>query len=310
MSAWHRATLIVALALAVPAAQAGSNQKIARDGSVHRVAASGENGMGVGFSNPILHFEQDGSGEVVMRTLTGTETGRNFQPGLEIDPVTDEPVAVWTRLEDGDADVYLSLYDGDVWSAPIAVAVDGSEQDRNPSVIVGLNLIQVVWERESAKGGTSLLRIGFDRSTLGSVFGPETLPTAGVSLIDPGDGDQAAAVPSPGEDLFVSEVDSPDGGSDRVLIVFGIRDEPMPVGYLQGFILPQDVTDVTDSQATWIGDRILLSFVSGNQLLYTVYDDGTWSEVRRINLDAQTSAAEARQLLVEMLERIVPEGVQ
>ena len=80
----------------------------------------------------------------------------------------------------------------------------------------------------------------------------------------------------------------------------------MPVGYAQGFILPGDVTDVTNARATWLGERILLSFVSGHQLLYTVYEDGGWSALQRINLDAQTSAAEARQQLVEMLERPAP----
>ncbi len=309
MSTGRRAALLAVLALCIPAAWAEGPQKIARDGSVHRVAAGVESGMAIGQTNPVRHFEQNASGETVTRIVRGTEVGWNFQPTLEIDPVTDEPVVAWTRLSGSDTDVYLSRYDGTQWSAPIGVAVDASEADARPAIIVGLNLVQVVWERQSSKGGIAVLRIGLDRATLGVVFGPETLPTAGISLIEPGV-DQAAAVPAPGEELFVSDVRLPYSGADRVVIVFGIRDEPMPVGYAQGFILPEDVTDVRNARATWLGDRILLSFVSGHQLLYTVYDNGNWSALQRINLDALTPAAEARQQLVEMLERPVPEGVE
>ena len=60
--------------------------------------------------------------------------------------------------------------------------------------------------------------------------------------------------------------------------------------------------EINDPSAAWIGDRFVLSFVSGNQLLYTILEDVVWSGLRRINLDGM-STAEARNELAEMLLR-------
>lgn len=291
--------LAVASILAGPVL-AGDQVEVASDGTVHSVSAGYE--LAVGNSNPILYVSQSPSGDSVTRILPGTESGANFQPSIAIDPVTDTPVVVWTRVERGDAEIFLSRFEGTDWTAPIAIA-PGRGDDVAAELRVGEILVHVLWRRETTGGDTVFLRASLDRASLAPVLGPENLPTEGIPLISPdGGADAPSESPDPEDSFVVEEVWDGDPESPHVLIVYGIRDEPMPVGYRQGFILPPGMNEVNDPSAAWIGSRFVLSFVVGNQLVYTVLDDGVWSELRRINLDGM-SAAEARNELAAMLLR-------
>jgi len=294
------AALLAALVAAGPALAAGGNPKIARDGSVHRVVAGGESGVALGSPNPILHIEQSPSGETVTRVVAND--GWGMQPALEIDALTDEPVVVWARLANGETDIHVSRYDGAHWSAPLAVTDDAAE-DGEPSILIGSTLIHVIWQRAPESGGSSRLYVvALDRISLAPASAPSALPTAGVSVIALQGGTRSAAIgPAPDERLFVGETQ--DSESGRILIVFGIREEPMPVGYRQAFLLPPDIPDVADARAEWSGSRVVLSFVSDGQLCYTILDDGAWTEMRRVDL-GPVSTAEARQQIADMLERV------
>jgi len=292
-----RAALLAALAAAGPTLAAGGTPRIARDGTVHRVVV--ESGMALGSASPILHIEQSPSGETVTRTVAGN--GWGLQPSLEIDPLTDEPVVVWARGASGETDIYVSRFDGAEWSAPLAVTADPAG-DQKPSILIGSTLIHVIWERAPEDGGSpQLYVVALDRTSLAPASVPSALPTAGASVIAlQGESRSTAASPASDEQLFVAETQ--DSGAGRILIVFGIREEPMPVGYRQGFLLPSDILDVTDARATWSGARVVLSFVSGGDLYYTILDDGAWTELRRVDL-GPTPTAEARQQIMDMLER-------
>jgi len=283
--------------------RAGDQIEVAGDGTVHSLSTGFE--FAVGNASPILHVEQSPFGDGITRILPGTDSGVNLHPSIEIDPVTDLPVAVWTRVEHGDAEISLARFDGTEWTESIAVA-PGRGDDVDPELRIGRSLIHVLWRRETAGGDVVLLRASLDRATLSPVLGPEHLPTEGIPLVFPdGSADAPAELPGPEDSFVVEEVWDGGAGSPHVLIVYGIRDEPMPVGYRQGFTLPPEMDDVNDPSAAWIGSRFVLSFVVGNQLVYTILDDGQWSELRRINLDG-TSAAEARGELESMLLRTDP----
>jgi len=303
-----RAAAVTAVILAVASVLggplwAGDQIEVASDGTVHSVSAGFE--LAVGNASPILHVEQSPSGDRVTRILPGTENGVSFHPAIEIDPVTDLPLAVWTRVEHGDAEIYLARFDGTEWTDPIAVA-PGRGDDVAPELRIGQSLVHVLWRRETSGGDVMLLRASLDRATLAPVLGPEHLSTKGVPLVSPdGSADAPAEIPGPEDSFVVEEVLDGDAETPHVLIVYGIRDEPMPVGYRQGFILPPEMDDVNDPAAAWIGSRFVLSFVVGNQLLYAILKDGQWSNLRRINLDGM-SAAEARGELEAMLLRTDP----
>jgi hypothetical protein len=236
--------LAVASVLGAPVC-AGDQIGIASDGTVHSVSAGYE--FAIGNSNPIVHVEQSPFGDSVTRILPGTENGANFHPSIEIDPVADVPVVVWTRVEQGDAEIYLARFDGTEWTDPIAVA-PGRGDDVDPEIRIGQSLVHVLWRRETGGSDFVLLRASLDRATLALAIGPVNL---------------------------------------------------------QGFILPPGMEDVNDPAAAWVGSRFVLSFVVGNQLLYTVLEGGEWSDLRRINLDG-ISTAEARNELEAMLLRTDP----
>jgi hypothetical protein len=297
------AGLLAIASILVGPALAGDQVEIASDGTVHSVSAGFE--LAVGNSNPIFYVRQSLLGDSVTRILPGTEDGANFQPSIAIDPVTDAPVVVWTRVDRGDAEIYLSRYDGTDWTNPIAVA-PGRGDDLAPKLRIGANLLHVLWRRETSGGDVLLLRASLDRASLAPVLGPESLPTTGIPLVSPDGGEDAPCEsPAPEDSFVVEEVWNGDPESPHVLIVYGIRDEPMPVGYRQGFILPPGMDDINDPSAAWIGSRFVLGFVVGNQLVYTILDDGEWSDLRRINLDGM-SAADARTELAAMLLRTDP----
>lgn len=276
---------------------------IAGDGTVHSVSAGFE--FAVGNAIRIVHVEQSPSGESVTRVLPGSDNGTDVHPSIEIDPVTDLPMVAWTHVERGDAEIHLAGFDGTEWTDSIAVA-PGRGDDLDPELRIDQNLVHVLWRRETAGGDVVLLRASLDRATLALVLGPEHLPTEGIPLVSPdGSADAPADSPGPEDSFVVEEVWDDDVGSPHVLIVYGIRDEPMPVGYRQGFILPPDMDDVNDPAASWVGSRLVLSFVVGNRLVYTVLEDGRWSELRRVNLDGM-SAADARGELESMLLRTDP----
>jgi hypothetical protein len=282
---------------------AGRQIEIAGDGTVHTVSAGFE--LAVGNANRILHVEQSPSGESVTRILPGTESGANLHPSIEIDPVTDLPVAAWTHVDHGDAEIHLARFDGTEWTYPIAVA-PGRGDDVDPELRIGLNLVHVLWRRETVGGSFVLLRASLDRATLALVLGPEHLPTQGIPVVSPDGGtDAPAEAPGPEDSLVVEEVWDDNAGGTHLLIVYGIRDEPMPVGYRQGFILPPEMDDVNDPSAAWIGSRLVVSFEVGNRLVYTILESGQWSDLRWINLDG-LSAADARGELESMLLRTDP----
>jgi hypothetical protein len=302
-----RAALLAALAVAAALSPViAGDPKIAHDGTVHSVVAGLDSGASSGGSNALLHFEQSPSGETLVRTVANQ--GWCSQPSLAIDPQADEPVVVWTRTVQGVSDIYVSRFEGQGWSAPRAVT-DDAAGDTRPTILIGSTLVHVIWERISTTGDSpQLFIVALDRVSLAPASVPIALPTAGVNVIPLDGGGHATAIaPVPNETLFAAG--APDGANGRILIVFGIREEPMPVGYCQGFALPPGVADVANARVDRVAMRVVLSFVSGGQLWYAILDDGAWIGWRRIDL-AATSAAEARQRIADMLEDAEPGSLE
>jgi hypothetical protein len=298
-------SILPAVLLAVAgagAAHAGYLQEVTRDGTVHRIVVGADSGTAIPMSMPLTHVEQPAYGPVVTRILPGTETGWNWEPALEVDPVTDEPVVVWSRREPAGFDLYLSRFDGQAWTQALAVVSDAPD-DVKPQIAIGEKLIHLVWKRQAA-GGPVWMRLSLDRETLAALWGPETLPVETPDPVPPsGDSCARASQPDPSDSFFAGKLDGRTSGDPDEIIVWGIRDEPMPVGYREGIVLPDSVLDVHHPTATWIEGRFTVWFVSSSRFYYTLLEDGRWTDLRYIALDSTTSEGDALGELQQMLTR-------
>lgn len=340
LTARGTATLLAALVLAAGSPARAETQKVTRIGIVHRVEVV-ENSHDAGTS--IVHTLQAADGLESPRVLPRTQDAApDLDPAIDIDPVLSQPVAVWTRDWGRGFDIYLSRFDGSSWSDPFPVLRDPAE-DRSPRVAVTSVMVHVVWRQIDASGQTVWMRKSFDRATLEPAFGPEVLPTYDADPVPPegdpdwdpqwnlhdpgmsasetdstetaetgsggsGSSQSSSSSPAPPEDasFFAGEAEGVSPG-DRVIVVWGIRDEPVPVGYLESFLLPPEVGQVERIESGWVESRFALWFNDGH-FRYAFRDSGAWSDLRLIRLEDGATVSTARQMMQEMLRRIGPDS--
>ena len=285
--------------------RADQQQKLAADGVVHRVAVEHHQGGGVGGSFDLLYRVQQPTGWTSTSIISCTDDARpDIEPSIDLNPQTQQPILVWSRGEAEDMDVFVSVFDGAKW-APCQLALGLPGDDVEPRIRVAGQRIHIIARNIGTGGPDSFWRVTLDRQSLAVVFGPEELPrwdTNPVSLAGGADADPSD-VPPRDQTIFAQGIDVGNPSSGRVAL-WGVRDEPVPVGFHQEFVLPAVVQNVDDPRAGWVGDRFALWFTAGNRFVYSVLDGTTWSELRLINLDGTTPPAGARQQMVEMLLRV------
>jgi hypothetical protein len=150
------------------------------------------------------------------------------------------------------------------------------------------------------------LRVGLRRDSLALAFGPEVLQTGFDQPISP-DGGSAPSPETATSDLTYFATGAgrvlPDGSSGQSIIVWGIRDEPIPITYSRAFDLPRDARTVTRAGAAWMRGSFVVWGLSGGEVFYSVREDGVWSDFRRIPVEPQSGLPGALGLIDDMLRR-------
>ncbi len=297
----RRAAVAWALAALAGVSPAGASeqQKLAATGTVHRVqSAVTSNGPGSG--SAILHRAQLPDGTVTSEIIPGTEDARpDAEPVLEIDPVTQRPIVVWARDTDGDFDIFVTRLEASGWG-PLRSVGALAGQDRSPRVKVTPQWVHIVWRNELPLGPQPY-RLTLERATLKVAYGPEPLPLDDADPISPA-GETATSPPNAGLFFAVPLTSVITGASPRVFL-WGIQEEPTPVGYLETFEVPPGVTDLGRADAGWFGGRFAVWFVTRDKLFYTYQEGGAWTGMRQMQLDTSTPESEAVGQLREMLLR-------
>jgi hypothetical protein len=278
-------------------------QRIAAGGTVYRVQV--EPWYGSGNPRPsgtaLRLVVQQHDGTVDSTLVPGTDDATiDRDPAIEIDGCTGTPVLVWSRGDAGGYDVYVARYDGGAWSAPRPVIAQAGD-DGQPDVRVGFSLIHVLW-RQDMQSQARLVRASLDRLTLKQAFGPELLPIPDAGLLTDGDAlDSAAATPPYFDAFFAAEVPSRPGPDPGHIVVWGVRDAPVPVDYCHWLTLPSGVSNVRNPFARYFRDRFVVSFDTAERFHYAMRYWFGWTDLRVVNLSSSVSAADARLQLEDMI---------
>ena len=300
-----RRAAIVASVVAVLAAGSAVRadvQKIAGDGTVHRIDVESYVQPNRIAGTVLKSTRQKPKGGKESSWIVGTDDlYLDRDPALEIDPATGKPVLVWSRNEGTGFNLYVAKYDGS-WSAP-KLLIKTDADDVEPRIRIDANYLHVFWKQDYA-GQSSFWRWSFRTSTLESVYGPERLPMDEGTAVPPEGGPTDAPTDfSWSERFFCATVFSRIPGDPGRSYVWGVRDEPVPINFRQAFILPPEVKAVVISDAEFIGGRLTYWFTTTDKLFYTTYAGGKWSEMRVVELSAPTGASDARLLIHDLNRR-------
>jgi hypothetical protein len=293
-----RGVLLAALLLVSATALVAGQTAVSVGGEVHTVEiAPWSSALGV-VSTAVVHTVERPDGGKAVFEITGT-AGIELEadPVIEVDPTTDQPIAVWATNAGSGFDLVVSRFDNGEWSEPMELQADGTN-NRRPQLGVGRNVVHVVWRKEGGRH----FRLCLDRETLVPVLPVEELPSG--PLDGASDGGPAGPDEIPGRDWsFFSYVALEPGPESGIIVVLGARDEPIPITYIELFELPPEIGTVADTEAGFVSDTLVSTFVSGGRYHYSVLDGGIWSEFRVIRLSEDRAVSDARVLLAEMLER-------
>lgn len=297
------ALAVFPLLLAVATQALCLEQEVAADGTVHRVRVepwqAGAKAGGTG----LRHVVESPDGSFTSAWIPGTDDPWiDQQPALDLDPLTQDPLLVWSRGSETRFNVYVSRFRNGAWSPPTRLFPNSLADQRNPRLIAESNSVHVVWTSEAASYST-LIRLTLDRTSLVPVFGPELLPTESGQVVPPSGVSSAGTEPSVENAYFASEVTSLPGEGGGQIVVHGVRDAPDPVDYVATFDLPRGLRDLTRCNARWLIGRFVVSFDVNERFYYFILENGVWSALRSIPLGDGLSAADARSQLVESMKR-------
>jgi hypothetical protein len=299
------AALALALGLSAGPAEA-RRQAVGRDGTVHGVSVETWPSQDSPTRGTALRYtRQDAGGSGTESALVpGTDDLLpDREPTLDLVGST-EPVVIWSRLGVDRFDLVASRMELGYWS-PIRTVFPGPAEERRPDLYAGAAWLHVVWAVDGAEG-TSWFRGVLAPGTLREAYGPERLPTQHAHPLVPVGGEPGPGVsPEPERDRFyvVRALFPKDPGSSGKLFLWGVRDEPVPIDYLQGFLLPLQVRDVGQANPLWLNGRLMVSFQTTGWFYYTLRLDGRWTDLRAVRLDAGTTPLDALLEVEEMLRK-------
>lgn len=299
-----RALLAVFVVLVAGAAPVrAATQTMANDGTVHRIDVDPWVSLGKPSGTALRHTRQAPDGSTVSAWIPGTDDAAiDRDPAIVVEPGTGAVVVVWSRLEGGGYNLFAARWSGGAWSAPRALLP--SQPDRTkPQVRVTERYVHVLWT-QSGGSGASFGRAVIDAASLDVAYGPEPL-SADCSPVVPTSGDDSLPTsdPDPGDVFFVTETAGRLPSDPSRIVVWGVRDEPVPIDYRQPMALPTGMQSVTDPGARLSGDRLVVWYQFGTRLYYSLREMGDWSDLRWIDITSGSSASDARKMLFEMLRR-------
>jgi hypothetical protein len=303
MSRALRALASTLVAVLATAASFAAPSAVDSAGKVHDVEeVLWSNGARVG-GTALRYIVQDPDGSSRAEIVPGTDDMEiDHDPSLVLDPITEQPILVWSRNQGGDYEIRLCRRDDTGWRPPIAIASEPGDQVE-PQVFARRELIHVVWTTRFAGSGETHHRRSLWRSTLATAVGPEELPRTTATVI-PEDGGTDADPASSTDDLtyFGAAIDR-GSSDDATIVVWGIRDEPLPITYVRAFAVGHGADGIRDVAAGILGGRLVTWFVAAGAVHYTVREDGRWSDFRLIVLDDETDVPDAIRLVEQRNRR-------
>jgi hypothetical protein len=307
----HAQALSVALLLEAAALAAGPAradvQKITSDGVVHRVdvdAYVSAKGSGTG----IRYTRQKPTGGRETSWVPGTDDlAADRDPVLEIEPSTGRPVLVWSRNDGAGFDLFIARLENGAWTAP-RLLVHSAVDDLLPQLRYDDRYLQLAWRQQDPSGAVSFYRSSLDPSSWATSYGPERVPVDDIAPLPAGGSPTtSSAGPSMSATYFSGTLPALVPGDPTRSIVWGVRDEPLPISYHQVLLLPAEITSVSSIEAGFIGGRFTIWLVSGSKVYYTVLTATAWSGMRVIELNAQTTPADARWQIHDLNRRTGPQ---
>ena len=297
------ALLGVAVAVLAAAPAAADVQRIGCDGTVHRIDVDTWYQGGKPAGTTLRYTKQKSKGGREIAWVTGTaDSALDRDPALEIGP-DDRPVVVWARNDGSGFDVFASRLEGGVWTSPIRlIRLAGDEFE--PQVRFDARYLHVSF-RSDVDGMVTLQRVSFYTPSWDLAFGPETIGAEASPEVSPQGGQDGlgASEPSRTDRYFCATLFANASGVAGRARVWGVRDEPVPITFLQAFTLPAEVKSTSAAEAGWIGGRFTFWFTSCDKLYYTVLKPTGWADMRIVELSSQTTEAQARLLLIDLNTR-------
>ena len=289
----------VVFATAVGTCAAADLQKILSDGTVQRIRVEAWPSQANAAGTVLRHLTQFPDGAVTIRTIPGTEDAATESGAvLDIDPKDNSLVLVWVRDEGGIPEILMSRFRERAWGGPVTVpgARPGAS---DPRMAVTRDWIHLIWTEPS--GGARVPWRGVYRHEDFSIaFGPEALPK---NLDTSGGGGSGGDPVADWSQIYLGLHLPGSLPGNGTIHVWGIRDEPVPIGYHQGHPQPPGTTEVLDLDAGWFSGSLVYWFHDDARFCYRSCRKGVWNPFRWVVLDDQTSADAARIQMIEMLRR-------
>jgi len=288
--------LVAAALLAAPAA--ADTRKLTADGAVHTIEVVTSGGKSPVVS--LRYTRRPVTGAAVTMTVPGTEDAVvDREPAIEIDPVSGQLVLVWSRLDGPNYNVFLSRYNGASWSTARAV-VRADGDDVEPQVLISAHYVHVSW-RQVLAGQSNFYRASLLSTSLDLAYGPERLVTSDLWPV-PAEGAVTAGVsdpPTTSEKIFAGVLYPSNGTDPGRFHLWGVRDEPVPIGYRELVSLPPSARGAASIGAGVLGGRFTIWYVAGNRFYYATRTSGAWSSTRSFELTGGLSAPEARLIVAD-----------
>ncbi len=271
------------------------SRRIAADGTVHRIDV--ETNQTTSKGTLLRHRRTLGVTTSDSLVVPGTDDGScDREPAIEIDPQAGSVWLTWVRANASGSQIMLARFDGVAWAMPKAVSAPSGDL-HEPQIRVAQNLVHLVW-RQDGSSGTIFWRESVNRVGMDPAFGPEPLPVP--STISSGFN------PDPPSDLsyFTGGVPGLTSGDPTRMVTWGVRDEPVPVGYIAVSQVAAGSPAPTQTDAHWRSGRMVVGGVSGSNLFYQWWSkEAGWSSVGAVPIDAVKPVPDAWRLVDDLISR-------
>ena len=296
------AAVLVCVALGAAGLAARADvQRLTGDGAVFRVEVDpfGQGGKPSGTVLRTTRQRPRGGKETFF--VTGTADAiPDKDPALEIDPSTGQPVVVWARGEAGGFNLFVSSFAGTWAPGRLLIKLDGD--DLEPQLRLD-HYLHVAW-RQSFGGVSTYWRATFDPTTFALLYGPERIPTYDAAPVPQEGGSELDGDIAESDEFFcTSEIGKTMADPSRAQI-WGVRDEPVPVGYHRSFVIPAEIRSIVAQGVGFVGGKLTFWYTTTDKLYYTTLSGGRWAESRVVELSPQTSTADALWMIEQSNRRL------
>jgi hypothetical protein len=293
--------LWLAVVLAAGTWSYGVDRAVNADGTVHTVSVENRPTKGANAGGTrLVHRVQTATEAQQSSYVPGTdEPIQDGEPSVAISPLTGLPALAWTRLENNDYEIYVSVYDGVRWSTPRALTAN-SFDDRKPQIVWGSSdYIHLLWQGPGGVDGfPTFYEAIIDR--FATIVRAPALVSAPIS----GTITQTATTAPPvvANDPVLFAVDSGTKFNPRVS-VYGGYDEPIPVAHRIDLVMPAGASPTENTKVVAIDGTTVVFAKSGSKLYYSLESPALWTSLRTLVLDSTVTQDKGELMVRDMISR-------